>query len=501
MRYRNARGPPGTAGNERYPAIDMRAAYRTGEARWWHTLTDIEVAVVVAQIVVGVWLRHPLVSVALGVMCAVVGLRRTVAVAAVVAAGIGIVVSNAAWRGVEPDHLGPFVGSACLVSDPVPKHGALVVVFEIGGERFEAWARGSPRRRIEGHLSGECTMLHGTRRALTGVSRRRAAIRHIVGGLQIDSVGDWSEGTRFDRASNRVRRLFADGAAELPAPDDALFAGLVIGDDRNEPDTMVDEFRRSGLSHLTAVSGQNVAYVLAAAAPLLRRLRPWLRWTATLGVIAWFVALTRFEPSVLRAGVMAGIAATGFVLGREKPPGRVLALAVGILVLADPLLVWSVGFWLSVFATAGVALLSGRMAALVPGPDWIAMPVGVTLAAQVGVAPVSLLVFGTLPLVSLPANLLAVPVAGVVMLYGLPAGLIAGALHGSGFAGSMATLIQAPSALGTRWVATVAALAARLEPPVRVAVVGWSTVVVVIGAVAVRRFVVTRRAPMCEGVR
>jgi len=479
----------------------MRAAYRTGAVRWWHTLSDVEVALVVAQIVLGVWLRHVVLAVALGVGCAFFGLRRAVALAAVIGAVVGIALSNAAWRGVVPDRLGPFAGHACLVSDPAPKQGALLVVFEIGGERFEAWARGSPRRRLEAHLAGECTTLEGTRRALTGVAQRRAAVRHVVGGLQIDSVGDWTDGTRFDRASNRVRRLFADGAAELRAPDDALFAGLVIGDDRNEPEAMVDEFRRSGLSHLTAVSGQNVAYVLTAAAPLLRRLRPWVRWSATLGVIAWFVALTRFEPSVLRAGVMAGIAATGFVLGREKPPGRVLALAVGVLVLADPLLVWSVGFWLSVFATAGVALLSGKLAALVPGPDWIAMPLGVTLAAQVGVAPVSLLVFGTLPLVSLPANLLAVPVAGVVMLYGLPAGLLAGALHGGGIAGSVATMIQMPSALGTRWVATVAGLAARLEPPATVAAIGWSIVVVAIALVATCRFVVTRRAPVCEGVR
>ena len=500
MRYRKARGPPGTAGNERYPAIDMRAAYRTSDGHWWHTLTDVEVAVVVVQVVLGIWLRHVLLSVALGVGCAVVGLRRTVACTAVVAAGLGILLSNAAWRGVVPDRLGPFVGLACLISDPASKEGALVVVFEIDGERFESWARGSPRRRIEPHLAGECATLRGTRRALTGVALRRAAIRHIVGGLTIESVGDWTDGSRFDRASNRVRRLFADGSAELRTPDDALFAGLVIGDDRNEPDAMIDEFRRSGLSHLTAVSGQNVAYVLAAAAPLLRRLRSWLRWTATLAVIGWFVALTRFEPSVLRAGVMAGIAATGFVLGREKPPGRVLALAVGVLVLADPFLVWSVGFWLSVFATAGVALLSGRLAALVPGPDWLAMPMGVTLAAQVGVAPVSLLVFGSLPLVSLPANLLAVPVAGAVMLYGLPAGLIAGALHGDGLAGSLATLIQTPSALGTRWVATVAALAARLEPPGAVAAIGWLLVVLAIAAVAARRFTVSRRAPVCEGV-
>src|SRR5215217_2344162 len=88
--------------------------------------------------------------------------------------------------------------------------------------------------------------------------------------------------------------------------------------------------------------GQNVLLLLAAAGPLLRRLRPVARWMATVGLIGWFVLLTRAEPSVLRAGVMAALAATAFVLGRQAEPLRLLALAVIVLLLIDPLLTWSV---------------------------------------------------------------------------------------------------------------------------------------------------------------
>jgi hypothetical protein len=65
----------------------------------------------------------------------------------------------------------------------------------------------------------------------------------------------------------------------------------------------------------------------------------------------------------------------------------------------------------------------------------------------------------------------------------------------------MATMLQMPSAIGTRWVATVAALAARLEPSPRWVAAGWVAVVLALVVLAVRRVVVTRRAPMCEGVR
>ncbi|CAB4876407.1 unannotated protein [freshwater metagenome] len=442
-------------------------------------LPTAHLALATATVVLGIWLQRPMPVV--GVVCGafVVHRRPQLAVLCAVVGLLGVQLSNLSWARASPDRLGPFAGVACLTTDPAPRGGAVVAVFEIQGQRFETWARGSPRRRLHNHLAGECARVQGTRRALTGVGRRRAAVRHVVGGFDIAVVGDWVQGSPLDRASNRVLRLFGLGASRLRAPDDALFAGLVIGDDRNEPPGMVEQFRASGLSHLTAVSGQNVGFFLAAASPLLRRLRPAPRWLLTLALIAWFVALTRFEPSVLRAGVMAGIAATGYLTGREHPPTRVLVVAVGVLVLIDPLLVWSVGFWLSVGATAGVALLGTALVAYLPGPRWIAVPAAVTLGAQAGVAPVSLLVFGTMPLVSVPANLLAVPVAGFVMLYGLPAGLVAGsAAHLLG--GRLAELVQMPSAVGTRWVATVAGLGARLSPGAVWTVVGWSVLVLVI---------------------
>jgi competence protein ComEC len=472
------------------PVIDMSRSYRRGSPRWWQRISDGEVLAVAVTAVVGTWSGR--VAVVLALSCLTIAFRLHAALTAMclVVGLLTVFHTRLAWHEVLPDRLGHFAGWACLVDDPTPKHGAVVATFRIDAEHYETWARGSPRRRLAGHLAGECARIEGETSALRGSDARRAAIRHVVGRLSLEHVDEWGSGRPLDRASNRVRRLFAAGSRPLRPPDDALFAGLVIGDDRNEPATMVDQFRDAGLSHLTAVSGQNISYVLAAAGPILRRLRPWFRWAATVGLVAWFVALTRFEPSVLRAGMMAAIAATGFVLGRERPPRRTLLLAVTVLVLVDPMLVWSVGFWLSVGATGGVAVLGTSLARFVPGPRWLAGPIAVTLSAQVGVAPISLLVFDSLPLVSIPANLLAVPVAGFVMLYGLPAALVAGALTGP-----VATIVQIPSAVGTRWVATVAALASRAEPSARWAAVGW----VVLLAILLTRIVSERRRAVCEG--
>ncbi|MEP6297453.1 MAG: ComEC/Rec2 family competence protein, partial [Ilumatobacter sp.] len=284
-------------------------------------------------------------------------------------------------------------------------------------------------------------------------------------------------GDSVARASNCVRASIERGSSHLPGDDAALFRGLVVGDDRDQPRDMIDRFRASGLSHLTAVSGQNVSFLLAAAGPLLRRLRPWARWAFTIGLIAWFVALTRYEPSILRAGVMAGLSTTAFLLGRDRSPVRILAVAVTGLVLVDPLLVWSIGFWLSVGATLGVSALGPWLATRIRRIDptgIFALPLGVTLGAQIGVVVPAVLVFGRLPLVSIPANLLAVPVAGAVMLYGMPAGLVAG------WVPFPAPVLMFPARLGTRWVDTVASLGARLEPDPPVQFAGWALIAVAV---------------------
>ena len=100
------------------------------------------------------------------------------------------------------------------------------------------------------------------------------------------------------------------------------------------------------------------------------------------------------------------------------------------------------------------------------------------MGAQVGVIVPAVLVFGRLPLVSVPANLLAVPVAGFVMLYGLPAGLVAG------FVPQVAPIVMFPCRLGVRWVDTVAVLGERVEPSGVWVWIGWGLLVAGVGAIA-----------------
>jgi competence protein ComEC len=103
---------------------------------------------------------------------------------------------------------------------------------------------------------------------------------------------------------------------------------------------------------------------------------------------------------------------------------RVLLVAATGLLLVDPFLLHSVGFLLSCGASLGIALWSQPIAARLRGPTWLRDVLGVTVAAQLGVLPVLVPVFGSVPLVALPANLVAVPLAEPLTMWGIAAGVL-----------------------------------------------------------------------------
>ena len=467
--------------------------YGTGRRSWWRpgvevtVVTDGAVIALAVLTVVSVRIGSVPVGFAFAVLVAsliVLASRSepsTASVVAVVAVTLAVgaaLRSQYEWAGLAPDALGPYDGWVRLIDDPQPYPSSTRVIVEVDGERFEIWSRGwAQQQRIRSWRGGEWVMVSGVRHALDAERAQRAAWQHVVGEFELAWASDVDVGGPLARASNRVRASIERAADVLPEPDGSLYRGLVIGDDRDQPRDMVERFRASGLSHLTAVSGQNVAFVLAACGPLLVRLRPVPRLVLTVAVIAWFVVLTRVEPSILRAGVMAGLSATAYATGRERSPVRILALAVIGLVLVDPLLAWSIGFWLSVGATAGVCTVGPWLAHRLTMFGPLALPLGITLGAQLGVVLPSVWVFGRLPLVSVVANLLAVPVAGVVMLYGLPAGLVAGSVP------AVAGVVMLPARVGTRWVDTVASLGARLEPNPPWVWLGWGVLVAVLACV------------------
>ena len=252
--------------------------------------------------------------------------------------------------------------------------------------------------------------------------RRSIAAKATVAGEGLrmhDSGGGLLSATNLVRS--RMNRL---ATRALKPKEASLVLGLTIGDDRLMPEEMKEDFRTTSLSHLTAVSGTNVAIVLGTVLVMLRAIGMSRRAQIVTGllVIALFGAITRWEPSVLRATVMAAVTLSAFLFGRGSNPIHGLAFALIALLSFDPMLAWSIGFQLSFVATAGILLITPRiLERLSRWPRPLRESFGVAVGAQLAVTPLLALHFGKVSLVSVPANLLAFPLVAPLTILGFVA--------------------------------------------------------------------------------
>lgn len=231
----------------------------------------------------------------------------------------------------------------------------------------------------------------------------------------------WWEG------SERVRAGVRNAVAHTGTDQSALVPALVDGDDQRVSERVQEEFRRSGLTHLLAVSGTNLTIVLAMVLVVARALGASRRVLLALGLAAviGFVMLARPDPSVVRAAGMGvvGLAALGF---GSRGGVRTLCVAVLALLFIDPWLSRSVGFVLSVCATSGILLaapaLSRRLERWMP--RWCALAIAVPIAAQLACTPAIAAISGEVSLVAVFANVLAGPLVAPATIAGLAGGLL-----------------------------------------------------------------------------
>jgi competence protein ComEC len=391
---------------------------------------------------------------------------------------VGVAGGSGAVHQVQTPRLGAYQGAVKIMEDPQWRNGATQCVLSIEGQRFIVYAYGLEGRRLSGRQVGEVVSVSALRQRLDPEKQSRYRSRHIVGSATLTSVSETvAAGAPLFRSANRLRGVLQNSARFMPYDEASLYIGLLIGDDREQSNEMITAFRGSGLSHLTAVSGQNVAFLLAIAAPLLVRVQSRWRLVAIIFLLGWFVVLTRAEPSVIRATAMAALSAYGVARGRDVPPMRILAIAFATLVLIDPLIAWSVGFWMSGCATAGLIVLTPVIARIIPGPSWFIGALSTTLGAQLGVMPITLFVFGSAPIVAIATNLLAVPIAGAVMLVGLPMGLIVGVLSEASPLSPLCALLMMPITFAVRWVWWVAVVGQEVQPGSFVNAALWLIVV------------------------
>lgn len=272
-----------------------------------------------------------------------------------------------------------------------------------------------------------------------------------------------AEGSVAGEAAEENAAAEASAAAEpgqLPLGADApeLVIGVVLGDDTGLEAATTKNMRASNLTHLTAVSGEHVALVLAATLTLCGPLPVRLKTLIGLFTLVGLVLLVQPSGSVLRAAAMGSVQLVGLSVGRQASALPAWAAGAIVLLLIDPWQACDWGFALSIAATGGLIMLApgierqlGRLM-----PTFFAQLAAIPLAAQLACGPLLIALNPHISMWGVVANMLAAPVVAVVTYTGLAATVLATLLP------SLAQLLVLPALWGCAWLECIAHFFAHL---------------------------------------
>jgi competence protein ComEC len=229
--------------------------------------------------------------------------------------------------------------------------------------------------------------------------------------------------------ADRIRReLAASIAPGLSGERRAVLEGLVLGEEEGLSQELRDSFRSSGLYHLLAVSGQNVAFV-AGGVLLIAWLLGISRLAAEVGALAAigaYVMAVGWQPSVVRAGVAGALASLAWLASRPRDRWYFLLLGAALLMAWNPYSLLEPGFQLSFAAVAAIFVAVPRLERMLEGyplPRALAGIVAVSGACGLATAPILLVQFGSVPVYSVLSNALAAvavaPCFGLALLTAL----------------------------------------------------------------------------------
>lgn len=366
--------------------------------------------------------------------------------------------ASSAWSGVKPGE---------MVSFQANLRGA-----KAGGRALAIASHNRLPRTLK-PPGGVYRLVNAARRQLAGAARNAnhthpPPVPSVLArwGSTVDEgsgVGEGSAAGEGSVAGERNGEAEENAAAEpgqLPLGTDApeLVIGVVLGDDTGLEAATTKNMRASNLTHLTAVSGEHVALVLAATLTLCGPLPVRLKTLIGLLTLVGLVLLVQPSGSVLRAAAMGSVQLVGLSAGRQASALPAWAAGAIVLLLIDPWQACDWGFVLSIAATGGLIMLApgierqlGRVM-----PTFFAQLAAIPLAAQLACGPLLIALNPHISMWGVVANMLAAPVVAVVTYTGLAATALATLLP------SLAQLLVLPALWGCAWLECIAHFFAHL---------------------------------------
>ena len=239
------------------------------------------------------------------------------------------------------------------------------------------------------------------------------------------------------------KKLISNYLNFLPLPHSAIVAGVTLGSQGSIPEELWDNLTRTGTAHIVVASGTNVTYT---AVFLLAILLTFLNRRKALQITfvgVWlYVAMSGFDPPLVRAAIMGSIVFFGQIFGRVINTLNILFVSIFLMLLFSPSYIYEIGFWLSSLATFSLIVLEPKIYPLLSIiPEIIRKDFSTTLSAQIAVTPIILYTFKQFNILS--------PIYNVLILWTVPPIMILGAISGllgllSPFLGHASSLLIYP---------------------------------------------------------
>jgi len=348
---------------------------------------------------------------------------------------------------------GAFSGESIIVKEPIVKDNLQQIVVEIslGSEasklRVLINAGKYPEYFYGDQIKFNCN-LETPKNFEDGFDYRmylaKDGIFYVCKSVKLELLSK-NKGSAFYAGILKLKNKFNENINRLiPFPESGLMSGLILGGSSGLPKELQNNFSRTGLTHIVAVSGYNVTILAEYLIWFFIFIGLWRKqafWFAISGIFL-FVLMTGLPSSAVRAGVMGSLLLWAMKNGRFANSQNAIVFAAAVMLFLNPLaLRWDIGFQLSFLATLGIIYLfplfeeklnrNGKM-------FWLWEILFLSLSAQIFVLPIILYNFHNLSFISLLANVLILPIIPLTMLLG--------------FLMAMANFIFTPLAMVLAWL-------------------------------------------------
>ena len=216
---------------------------------------------------------------------------------------------------------------------------------------------------------------------------------------------------------NNIKRI-------LPKETSGLLIGFLLGDKAYLQENIVENFQKSSLAHMLAVSGTHISYIILGVSILIKKISKKTGYYLTIFILIFYLFLTNFSATVVRASVMAIILIISQMVHRKVDIINSICIALLLLIIHNPYSLNSVSVELSFLGTLGVIYLTPKINELIQSNKIfskypkLSKTISVPIAAQIAILPIMILNFHTISFTFLLSNIMAVPLLGIAIILG-----------------------------------------------------------------------------------